>query len=29
MGEIINEETAITSKNDIMTVVDYLSSTYE
>lgn len=29
MGEIINEETAITSKNDIMTVIDYLNSTYE
>ena len=29
MGEIINEETAITSKNDIMTVIDYLDSTYE
>ena len=29
MGEIINEETAITSKNDIMTVIDYLDSNYE
>ena len=29
MGEIINEETAITSKNDIMTVIDYLNSNYE
>ena len=29
MGEIINEETAITSKNDIMTVIDYLNSAYE
>ena len=29
IGEIIDEETALASKNDIMTVVDYLSSNYE
>ena len=29
IGEIIDEETALASKNDIMAVVDYLSSNYE
>ena len=29
IGEIIDEETALASKNDIMTVLDYLSSNYE
>ena len=29
IGEIINEETALASKNDIMAVVDYLNSNYE
>lgn len=29
IGEIIDEETAVASKNDIMAVVDYLNSIYE
>ena len=29
IGEIIDEETVLASKNDIMAVVDYLSSNYE
>ena len=29
IGEIIDEETALASKNDIMAVVDYLNSNYE
>jgi len=29
IGEFIDEETALASKNDIMAVVDYLSSNYE
>ena len=29
IGKIIDEETALASKNDIMAVVDYLSSNYE
>ena len=29
IGEIINEETALASKNDIMAVVDYLNNNYE
>ena len=29
IGKIIDEETALASKNDIMTVVDYLNSNYE
>ena len=29
IGEIIDEETALASKNDIMTVVDYINSNYE
>ena len=29
MGQIIDEETALASKNDIMAVVDYLNSNYE
>ena len=29
IGEIIDEETALASKNDIMAVVDYINSNYE
>jgi len=29
IGEIIDEETALASKNDIMAVIDYLNSNYE
>lgn len=29
IGKVIDEETALASKNDIMAVVDYLSSSYE
>ena len=29
IGKVIDEETALASKNDIMAVVDYLSSNYE
>ena len=29
IGEVIDEETAVASKNDIMAVVDYLNSNYE
>ena len=29
MGEVIDEETAQASKNDIMTVVDYVTNKYE
>ena len=29
IGEVIDEETALASKNDIMAVVDYLNSNYE
>ena len=29
MGEVIDEETAQASKNDIMAVVDYITNIYE
>ena len=29
MGEVIDEETAQASKNDIMAVVDYITNKYE
>ena len=29
IGKIINEETALASKNDIRAVLDYLNSSYE